>query len=36
MEQLKALLKVSLRQQALYIPTLKRPFTHQPVDEEGI
>ncbi|WPQ62275.1 hypothetical protein SIO70_28345 [Chitinophaga sancti] len=36
MEQLKALLKVALRQQALYIPKLERPFTHQPVDEEGI
>lgn len=36
MEQLKALLKVALRQQALYIPKLKRPFTHTPVDEEVI
>ncbi len=35
MEQVKALLKVALRQQALYIPKLKRPFTHQPVDEEN-
>jgi hypothetical protein len=36
MEQLKALLKVALRQQALYIPKLKRPFTHTPVDEAVI
>lgn len=35
MEQVKALLKVALRQQALYIPKFKRPFTHQPVDEEA-
>lgn len=34
MEQVKALLKVALRQQALYIPNLKRPFTHQTVDKE--
>lgn len=36
MEQLKALLKIALRQQALYIPKLKRPFTHTPVDEASI
>lgn len=36
MEQTKALLKVALRQQALYIPTLQRPFTYQTVDEESI
>ncbi|RFM32208.1 hypothetical protein [Chitinophaga silvisoli] len=36
MEQTKALLKVALRQQALYIPTLQRPCTYQTVDEESI
>jgi hypothetical protein len=34
MEQVTALLKVALRQQALYIPNLKRPFIHQTIDEE--